>query len=105
MNNLFSSTKTLYKQAFTKVKSDDIVKSILLATISQITPELIDSEIKIFLSQSAVMCDLSLCSRNNTILSALKMHSFVLETQIKQELFDKNIISFDSKFTLKMYHR
>jgi hypothetical protein len=95
----------LYKQAFTKVKSDDVVKSILLATISQITPELIDSSIKIFYSQDKLICNLSLCSRNNTLLSVLKMNSVILETQLKQELIDKNIITRDSTFNLKMYYR
>jgi hypothetical protein len=105
MNNLFATKKVLYEKAFTKVKSDDIVKSVLLTSILGITPEMIDTDIKMFLMQATSTCKLSLCSRNNTLLSVLKMHFMVLETELRQELIDKNILDSDSEFNLKMYHR
>jgi hypothetical protein len=105
MNNLFATKNVLYQKAFTKVKSDDVVKTILLNKVSEISPELLESDVKIFLSQDEKTTTLSLCSRNNTLLSVLKMNTMELETHLRDELIDKNILKSNSEFNLKMYHR
>jgi hypothetical protein len=105
MNNLFATKNVLYQKAFTKVKSDDLVKSILLNKVSEISPTLLESDVKIYLSQDEKTTTLSLCSRNNILLSVLKMNSLELEAQLRDELIDKNILKSNSEFNLKMYHR